>query len=139
MADNNWKGIEFNGVGGAGPNYLYHGTKNKPHMYLMHKRGGFDGGWGSVALIRPLFIGHDLPCPNCDRSAHLVHWGTDPDNLSGAGGGVWGDGTDGWGGQIGGWDGIEDWALGCAQLLESARSNLLAQICPRGPYPSSFT
>ena len=102
LADNTWRSIEFNGVsGGSGD--------------LVNGIGGFDGGWGAVALIRPIIIGHDLPCPNCDRDPALIYWGTDGDGDGGSGGGGnWG-GFDLWGNIMmhGGWDSpVQDTKLG---------------------------
>lgn len=70
-ADNGWKNIEFRGV-----------------METKAQGGfGLDGGWGAVALVRPLIVGHDLPCPQCDRDPALLAYGA---KLEG-----WGSGFDG--------------------------------------------
>lgn len=74
VADNCWRGIEYPGTTGIAI---------------------VEGGWGSVALIRPIFVGHDLPCPACDRSHEAIYYGTDGDGKKG------GFGPPGWGG---GWD-----------------------------------
>ena len=95
MADNCWRSLEFNGAAGM-----------KDGSDVVNAAGGFDGGWGSVALIRPVIIGHDLPCPKCDRDSALIYWGTDGNGEGGAGGGGnWG-GFDLWGNMMGhgGWD-----------------------------------
>jgi hypothetical protein len=94
-ADNCWRNVEFSGALFAGglAEIMSNGT------------GGFDGGWGSIALIRPLIVGHDLPCPACDRSPELVYFGTDGDGLIVPSG--WTGGFDVFGAmeRMDGWDG----------------------------------
>ena len=96
VADNGWRNIEFPGVRPTGEFF--------PHFLSVVQ--GFDGGWGAVALIRPLIVGHDLPCPHCDRDPALIHWGMDPGDATGAGT-AWHSGNDMFGNifDFGGWDG----------------------------------
>ena len=66
-ADNTWRNFEFPGV------------------MPFRRDTVFDGGWGAVALIRPLVIAHDLPCPACDRRTDLLTYGAHGDGGWGAG------------------------------------------------------
>ena len=118
-ADNGWRNIEFNGVRpwgqakheGASMDQALDETGAVQHLPgqriwpVAWER--FDGGWGSVALIRPVIIGHDLPCPACDRDPALIHWGADGAGIGGVGGGGLGGGWDLWHNIFNwwGWDG----------------------------------
>ena len=54
IADNNMRGIEMTGADGV--------TVGLETLTKLR------GPWGMNKLIRPLFVGHDQPCPNCDHT-----------------------------------------------------------------------
>ena len=58
VADNNKVGFEFVGADGIQPKSMSSETKLR-------------GKWGDNLLIRPLIVGHMLPCPSCDPSIAL--------------------------------------------------------------------
>ena len=59
VADNNERGVEMTGADGV---MVGLGTDTK-----------LRGPWGANMLIRTTFIGHVLPCPECDRSVSAVN------------------------------------------------------------------
>ena len=58
VADNNKVGFEFVGADGIQPKSMSSETKLR-------------GKWGDNLLLRPLIVGHMLPCPSCDPSIAL--------------------------------------------------------------------
>ena len=59
VADNNMRGMEGTGADGISDD------GNADATMTMSK---LRGPWGLNKLIRPIFIGHDQPCPACDQS-----------------------------------------------------------------------